>query len=159
MLKVRIRCIAQQPILLFGKWIYPGETRGISPKQWNAVQETNAGVFEPVPSVQRGDYIEAKAAPHSHFASDASGDSVKDPEPIGWQVAEDGSGEVTEVEQKPGPGLEALVGPRIAHELRERGYWTAANLSAATDAELLDVPGIGPRTLQRIRESEQGEAE
>lgn len=50
--------------------------------------------------------------------------------------------------------LEGLVGigPKLAAELERHGITTAEELRAAPDEDLIAIPGIGPETLENLRE-------
>jgi DNA integrity scanning protein DisA with diadenylate cyclase activity len=55
------------------------------------------------------------------------------------------------------PGADVLtripgIGPELAADLRGRGYRTLTSIDWASDTELLQVPGIGRATLNKMRE-------
>jgi hypothetical protein len=57
------------------------------------------------------------------------------------------------------PGLEAVdgIGPELAAALAAQGITTIAQFRGAGDALLLDIPGIGPATLKKLRAATEGQ--
>jgi hypothetical protein len=51
------------------------------------------------------------------------------------------------------PELTALVGQEFADRLAAAGYDTPAAVAQASDAELLDIDGIGKATVKRLRDA------
>ena len=45
------------------------------------------------------------------------------------------------------------VGPAMVIKLRDHGFLTFADVDAASDADLVAVPGLGPKTVAAIREA------
>ena len=62
-----------------------------------------------------------------------------------------GTGKIT-VEASEGEGLESIdgIGPKTAKTLEEAGYKTVEDLKKATKAELMQVKGIGQKTIEKI---------
>jgi len=59
--------------------------------------------------------------------------------------------EGTPAQQPTGPYLGPAISQKVHETLWEAGYMTLEDLRAATDEELLQVPGIGKGTLHKIR--------
>lgn len=70
----------------------------------------------------------------------------EDPDPHGWDVVR----KTVRDEHRRIPLVALGLSPGLRERLEQRGIHTLGDLSSLSRAKLLDVPGIGPRTLKKL---------